>query len=232
MKSFTRGLAQTLRRFCSPKQRHDKTNAKYYGKTAYFVLPRLHSGLLTDRVRRFLTNELIITIASTYQDPVIQTLSAVDFHIFGGVAIPELKDSDTIKIATVDWDCPEKSKNILVSSPDIIYPISKQEDLLTTLDFESHSFNNTFHRPEGRDVFLTTGVFLAEHWGCKRIVIFGWDEPLIYDKDRELTASAVTSMLAWFKSKGMDIYHCSQRSTLPVPKISVEDVLCLRHELN
>ena len=246
MRPETAGLVEKMRGCTTHAERHEVMRNRYYGKTAYFVAcgPSV-TTVLTPRMKSFLRKELTVACKSAYD--VIGGYA--DYHLVNAIRSPRtgLTDWRTIRIGCVDWKGAQADKEFFLNGIDVFYPIDMSHRLIDTLDFEGASFQNTFQRPWGPGILLDVGLFLAEHWGCTRIVVIGWDMGVdkythfysnvdYMERERireecELMVKAVPSMLAWFKSKGMDIYLCSPRSILPIEQISVEDVLCLKHEL-
>lgn len=104
--------------------------------------------------------------------------------------------------------------------------------------FAEYEFTKSLLRPVGPGVMSELGLYLPVHFGCKRIVVIGWDVNLkelrhFYDKGvkqmdrykREsiLVHKAVPAMLTWLKSRGVELLLCSPRSALKIPQVPVKE---------
>ena len=97
-------------------------------------------------------------------------------------------------------------------------------------------------RGYGPGIMLELGIFLPVHFGCSKVVFLGWDmnpvDPTHYDvqnvspaelEEHVIVSNAmpqfVPTLNAWWRSHGVEAYLCSPRSAIPLPQLTVDELM-------
>jgi hypothetical protein len=215
---------------------------QYEGETAYvFGCGPSIGDVWSDGLATFLEDKLVIAMKQSF----LLMPSVVDFHIFN-------------RCRNQDYDYPTPPPiriavelEAFTHQGDIRLPFWHHPDqkwlhsVLFSRAFDRWDLARGSTRGWGPGLMLELGIFLPVHLGCRRVVFFGWDmSPLdpshfhpadvneVQIEEHVVVSTAlpqvVPALTGWYASRGLEAYLCSPRTTIPLPRLSVEEVIRLR----
>ncbi len=238
MRPETTKIARLLRSRTDEARVRVLQNA-YAGETAYFIScgPSL-ADVWNEALAEFLQDKLVIAIKNAYD----LRPDMVDMHIFNAGRYTPLtyKHPDTLRFVIEHRHLASAGSRLPIPYP---YRSGNAVSALAVVSkqFEYWELQRSLRRPWGPGVMLELGVFLPIFLGCTRAIVFGWDmsltEPVFYHSDKPfgiteeyaITCNAWPSFIPylqrWYDAKGVEIFLCSPRSSIPLPQLTQAEVL-------
>jgi len=200
----------------------------------------------SEELKQFLKGKMVIAVKQGID---IFDHNDVDIHVYNKIRVnpeweQELKDSDTIRC------CDYRP---CVGNPDIYFPYAlppkdidgemhewgfvKKSYHENAKDYDKWDLNNGVLRPWGYGIVSSTVSFMPPYMGIKNTVIFGWDlvggwfyhnegsHKIMNGRDSTMTKDTIPNMLALYEKYGCKVSLCSEISNLPIPRISLEEVM-------
>jgi hypothetical protein len=209
--------------------------------TAYILVPGQSLNAYWGMgLGEFLKNKLVLGVKQTFNlNPEI-----FDFHIVNAGNLDKNSckksyESDTILMFEGDIATKQLFDDLRLNYDiwmDCIGIFNWGKSLSEDLNFEEWMLNKTPVRKWGPTIMYELGIFLPIHLGVKNVVVIGWDASGSYFykndemtensiKEHELVKKSIPYLLEWYKSKDTNIRLCSDSSILPIPKISLEEII-------
>lgn len=211
----------------------------YAGDTAYIVScgPSLND-VWSDTLDGFLRDKLVIAVKRSFS----LMPHLVDFHLFNRCRHVEHAYSDPppVRIAV---ELERFSDHVDIRLPFWYHQEQRWlHSVLFSRALEQWELSRRSTRGWGPGIMLELGVYLPVHLGCSKAVFIGWDmnpiDPTHYDVQEvtpgQLEEHVVVStalpqfaptLQAWMRSHGLEPYLCSPRSAIPLPQLSVDDLM-------
>jgi hypothetical protein len=239
MRPQTAALATAVRAASSPDDQVARLKGAYAGETVYLVAcgPSLND-VMSPVLREFLRDKLVVAVKRAYS----LLPEAVDFHLTNRCRHVEYEqtDSATMRLAV---ELVRFSEQVDIRLPFWHHPEQRWlHSVLFSRALEKWELSRGSTRAWGPGIMLELGIFLPVHLGCSKAVFLGWDmnpiDPTHYDvqnvapwelEEHVIVSSSmpqfVPTLNAWWRSHGLEAYLCSPRSAIPLPQLTVDELL-------
>ena len=204
----------------------------YKEETCYFLnCGSSINKVWSDELKEFLSDKFIISMKQTVE----LAPEIVDIHIFNESHYDkkwdDIRDKRTIalnfkkKRGKYDLFFPQEKNK---------YPSRSKEYFESTGNFDKWDMRKTVKRMKGLGVMHNSGIYLPILFGCRRVIIFGWDvvgkwfyaSRARYPSDeRKAMIKTIPKLLEFYAKNNCEILLCSPGSALPIKQISITEVL-------
>ncbi len=215
--------------------------SQYAGETAYvFSCGPSLGDIWNEQFARFLEGKLVIAVKQSFSLMPLET----DFHIFNRCRMEEYQYPDPVPVRMA-VEIEPFTTEVDIRLPFVFNPDQKWlSSVLFHRDFERWSLARGAARCYGPGIMLELGIFLPVHLGCKKVVFFGWDMnpaetshfyadaqklPPVHLEEHVVVSNTMPQfaphMLKWYESNGIKAFLCSPRSGIPLPSLTVQQVM-------
>jgi hypothetical protein len=234
-------LAERVRAAKTPETQLSAVASQYGGETAYvFTCGPSLADVWSEKLSCFLEDKLVIAVKRAFDlMPAI-----VDYHVFNRCHHKDYQYPDPVPIRLA-VEIEPFTQMVDIRLPFLSNPNQKYlHSVLYSRSFERWELSRSSARCYGPGIMFELGIYLPVHLGCKQVVFFGWDmNPVdsahfynpaqdmapVHLEEHVLVANSLPQLIPdltkWFHSRGMDAYLCSPRSAIPLPQLSVQEII-------